>query len=29
MGAWGMLTPLGGLVLMQGWLLLAWEGLAD
>lgn len=28
MGAWGMLTPLGGLVLMLGWLLLAWEGLA-
>ena len=27
MGAWGMLAPLGGLVLMLGWLLLAWEGI--
>ncbi len=28
MGAWGMATPLGGLVLMLGWLLLAGEGIA-
>ncbi|NLZ17943.1 MAG: DUF423 domain-containing protein [Desulfobulbaceae bacterium] len=28
MGALGVLTPLGGLFLMLGWLLLAWGGLA-